>query len=1082
MASTAPDAPQSSELAEHGSKPKVNGHALPNEPLQDDESKPSDESLPDGKPDSVNKQSSGDKIEETQDDTTERPNSGSNSKVNVNLNDRPQDESPAETDVAMPSSAIESPPHSKADNSALTETKPSGVDASLANGDEATSKSATPKRASECDAETKAASESEDKLDRGHPDSSASQEHTAEAEGTKATSEQTKASPSDGKDAQKDSAEAKDSAAIKSIEASENSAAPSQDVEMTDAVPEVTLDSASQKDNSKLSADEQDNASGHHIIKKAESPPDTDMTDAPAHEASGGAEPSKASPAPPATAPSDAPTSQIESGPTNASQAAVDGDDKTSLLTKASASASSIETPNAKAARGREDDSEEPPASKRAKTDPMEDAQLNTEVMQDVKAKDDEPMENAPTTAPAAQSSSLASETLTQPSGAVPDATGLDATFLASLTQWNDKENDAKDITAFQRREIRKIIGRVKKTKSGGHFRDSVQKLWPFLWDSYVERVEKPMDLGELDRSMRDPSGPILSFGDFRKNLGLIFENSLAFNGGVHDITAAAAQAVRTIWEEVVPIPAEEPVRLRSLPKVKPVRESRAVTQTENAAAQQRRSVGPAAVKPVASEATAKDGAPAQPAAPAAAAASAPRQSHASQESANARRGSSATDGDRPKRTVRAPKPKDIDYTTKPSRKKLKPELQFCDEVLTELMHPKHYDVNKWFLEPVDAEGLAVPNYYSIIKKPMDLGQVQRMLGNGDISTSKEFDKNVRLIFENCYSFNGKPSEGHPVAMVCEKLEKLYTSQMKGKDAWISKHAARSHAAAAASASNASDDEDEDEGDAGDVGESVTDSREIEELQAKLEEETKKLNGMLLGGNQSLIDIQKGIVDMVQNALIKTAQAVQQARAKNEKASKKTGKTPKASAKAPASRKQSGSAGQSRKSTGSTKKAAPKKTLTGPQKDLIASAINDLESDSLDSAIDIIKRDTGQNENNDGELELDIDQLSNEALNKLWDLCKDALPGFGKDLAAAPKSSPEVNRSGPTKQAPKTAAKPKKNKPMSAQEQEARIQQLTAIRNLFKPGQEPAGADSQKVTQTPTPMADSSDDSDSEEE
>lgn len=51
---------------------------------------------------------------------------------------------------------------------------------------------------------------------------------------------------------------------------------------------------------------------------------------------------------------------------------------------------------------------------------------------------------------------------------------------------------------------------------------------------------------------------------------------------------------------------------------------------------------------------------------------------------------------------------------------------------------------------------------------------------------------------------------------------------------------------------------------------------------------------------------------------------------------------------------------------------------------------------------------------------------------------------------------------------------------MSAQEQESRIAQLTALRDLYKPGQEPT--ESQIVTQAPTPMAESSDDSDSEEE
>ena len=55
---------------------------------------------------------------------------------------------------------------------------------------------------------------------------------------------------------------------------------------------------------------------------------------------------------------------------------------------------------------------------------------------------------------------------------------------------------------------------------------------------------------------------------------------------------------------------------------------------------------------------------------------------------------------------------------------------------------------------------------------------------------------------------------------------------------------------------------------------------------------------------------------------------------------------------------------------------------------------------------------------------------------------------------------------------------------MSAQEQEARIAQLTALRNLYTPGQEPVEGHkgTQAVMQALTPTADSSDDSDSEEE
>lgn len=89
------------------------------------------------------------------------------------------------------------------------------------------------------------------------------------------------------------------------------------------------------------------------------------------------------------------------------------------------------------------------------------------------------------------------------------------------------------------------------------------------------------------------------------------------------------------------------------------------------------------------------------------------------------------------------------------------------------------------------------------------------------------------------------------------------------------------------------------------------------------------------------------------------------------------------------------------------------------------------------------------------------------------------LPGFGKDSNATAKS-PEVNRAVPAKQAPKSASKPKKNKPMSAQEQEARIAQLTAIAQMYKPGQEPV--DGAPSVQMPGGHDDSSDDSDSEEE
>ncbi|KAG6254848.1 hypothetical protein E4U23_005401 [Claviceps purpurea] len=757
------------------------------------------------------------------------------------------------------------------------------------------------------------------------------------------------------------------------------------------------------------------------------------------------------------------PTSDVDLGPASMSQLAIETTEKSSPVVEASGDVPMTDAPSAKVSRERYEDEGaaiDEPASKRARTEP----------------KDEQPAASAPAQGEAQVTVSVA------------ETPGLNLSALTKLSNWADEETNKRPISAFQRREMRKIVGRIRKTKAGGHFRESVQKLWPGLWDSYVVKVPRPMDLAELDRGLRDPAGPYHTYGEFRKDLGLIFENALNFNGPLHDITASGATAVKAIWEEVLPIPSEEPPKPRAMPKPKPARESRAIGNTEQFVRPQ--FTGPRASPAVDATSSTK-----------AAAATSHDQAAAD------RRSSTATEGDRPKRTVRAPKPKDIDYSTKPSRKKFKPELQFAEEVLNEIMAGRHHDMNQWFMDPVDAEGLNIPDYYSVIKKPMDLNKVSRMLSGGEISSLREFEKTVRLIFDNCFKFNGPVGQGNPVSVLAKRLEDLFLAQLKGKDAWLAKHA-KYNAPAAVSTGSDEDEDDEDE-DGEDATVAVIDSKEIEELQAKLDEETKKLNSMLLTSNQSMIDIQKNIVDMVQKTLIAKAQEVQaaRARAKNDR-SKKSGKGGKTkSGGASGGRKSTGGAA---KKSGGSKKMTPRKSLTAAQKDLIANGINDLESPYMDRAIDIIKKDTGQNvseesnplsprsfshnsqgrrdtkgiiltvvsqENNDGELELDIDQLSHDALCKLWDICRKAVPGFGRDME--PLSAPEASRpSAKAGSKASTAAKPKKNKPMSASEQEQRIAELQALSQMYKNPQEASPG----VTQAPTPGAESSDDSDSEEE
>ncbi|KAL7908144.1 sporulation transcription factor [Trichoderma velutinum] len=782
--------------------------------------------------------------------------------------------------------------------------------------------------------------------------------------------------PVDSSKEDKEEKKPSDEAVTQKETEAEPAAQKKSDVQMTDAAnatdaepaaaTKAAKDSAPEESTEKKASDESKPSTANDVDADADADADADgdaeadtvMTDdKPAVKAE---EPAK----PKAEEKSEVPpSSEVDLGSSSISQLAIESTSPADTSIEVSMTdAPSTDAP-LKNARGRDEDMDEEPVAKRPKTEATE---------EDGTAIATPSGENAGTPAPANDG-------------------GMGR--LASISKWKDTTIHDKKISPFQRREIRKIIGRVKKTKHGGHFRDSVPKLWPALAESYLARIDKPMDLSEIDRGLRDPNTVYVTFGDMKNDLRLILENAFTFNGPQHEVTDAAFYAIRNVWQETITIPEEEPARPKSVAKPKPPREPRVLPGLDNAV--RRQSSGPASSPPPpVPESKLKPQAP---------------------EPSVDRRGSTATDGDRPKRT-----------------------------------------------------------------KPMDLGKVSRMVNAGDITNAKEFDKNVRLVFQNCYQFNGPPDQGNPVSMVAKQLEDLYAQQMKGKDAWLARYAKAN--APAASASNASDDDDEDDSEEDEVAAaSVDNSKEIQELKAKLEEESSKLNRMFASGTpQALIDCQKVIVDTVQQALYKVAQSQNDVKPKHQdKSAKKASKPSKSKAAGSVPQRKSSTHAPPPKKSGSAKKPAPKKSLSAADKDQIASAINDLEYPHLDRAIDIIKRDTGQNENNEGELELDIDQLSNEALLKLWELCKKVLPGFGKDSTAAAKS-PEVNRAVPAKQTPKSASKPKKNKPMSAQEQEARIAQLTAIQQLYKPGQEPA--DEAPLGAGPNRHDESSDDSDSEEE
>ena len=79
------------------------------------------------------------------------------------------------------------------------------------------------------------------------------------------------------------------------------------------------------------------------------------------------------------------------------------------------------------------------------------------------------------------------------------------------------------------------------------------------------------------------------------------------------------------------------------------------------------------------------------------------------------------------------------------------PELRQCHQMLGRI--EKHASAGP-FLFPVDPIALNIPNYFDVVKNPMDLGTVKKRLEGGAYSTHYEFKADVDLVLQNCFTFN----------------------------------------------------------------------------------------------------------------------------------------------------------------------------------------------------------------------------------------------------------------------------------------------------------------------------------------
>ena len=110
-----------------------------------------------------------------------------------------------------------------------------------------------------------------------------------------------------------------------------------------------------------------------------------------------------------------------------------------------------------------------------------------------------------------------------------------------------------------------------------------------------------------------------------------------------------------------------------------------------------------------------------------------------------------------------------------------------CVEVVCRLLALDKFIETPLFQEPVDPVELNLPDYFDIIKEPMDLGTIKSKLENGEYDEEEDggggggmkFDalkRDVMLTFDNAIEFNGADNwVGKHAEELRERFDAMWT-------------------------------------------------------------------------------------------------------------------------------------------------------------------------------------------------------------------------------------------------------------------------------------------------------------------
>ena len=277
---------------------------------------------------------------------------------------------------------------------------------------------------------------------------------------------------------------------------------------------------------------------------------------------------------------------------------------------------------------------------------------------------------------------------------------------------------------SFPKEQVRyctSMLKSLRKTKDASPFNHPVDAVKLNI-PRYPEVIKNPMDLSTMEKKLRE--GEYRDAQEFKADFDLIVNNCITFNGVENPVSMMARNMNSTFQRQWSKLPTLESI------------------SANKSSFSQRSRVTSAALP----------------------------------------RSASMTEGtrDRPKREIHAP-PRDLPAHSqdKPRlRKKNAAELKFVANINKDFQRKVHEPYAYPFYHPVDPVALNIPDYYKIIKEPMDLSTVDNKVRNQVYCSAEEFLYDMNLIFKNCFRYN---PPGSPVANMGKRFQEVFEQKWAEK-------------------------------------------------------------------------------------------------------------------------------------------------------------------------------------------------------------------------------------------------------------------------------------------------------------